>query len=127
LIALEAGIAAGPSTKHGLLSPALRADPRREPLLAAFRLVTENATDRAGLRYEAARWLDQDLTADPEQLRGLPEIFFPICEQLHLELDYSKLPDAILGMDPVTGDPDQYPHENFDPEEPPEPQATDPP
>jgi hypothetical protein len=126
IIALEAGIAAGPSTKSGLVPPALRADPRREPLRAAFRLVTESHTDRAGLRYDTTLRLDQELTADPGQILGLPEIFFPLCEEFGLEVDHSKLPDEILGMDPTPPLTEEFPDDNFDWDKPP-PHATDPP
>ena len=105
IIALEAGLAAGPATKRGLISPALRADPRREPLLQAFREVTEHKQDRSAARYEFARLLDEELTADPDQILGYPEIFYPICMSLGIELDVSKLSDQIIGMDPPAEDP----------------------
>ena len=105
IIALEAGLAAGPATKRGLVSPALRADPRREPLLQAFREVTEHKQDRSAARYEFARLLDEELTADPDQILGYPEIFYPICMSLGIELDVSKLSDQIIGMDPPAEDP----------------------
>jgi len=99
-IALEARLTAGPATGSRLVPPALRADPRREPLLKAFRDATEHTMDRALMRYEFAFRLDHELTADPEQILGLPELFFPLCEDLKIKLDHNKLPDAILGMDP---------------------------
>jgi len=99
LTALEAGLAA----RRGTSSPAPRADPRREPLLKAFREVTEHAENRAILRYEFAFRLDNELTADPEQILGLPELFIPLCEALEIELDYAKLSDEIIGMGPATG------------------------
>ena len=121
IIALEAGLAAGPATKSGLVSPALRADPRREPLLKAFREVTEHTQDKSAVRYEMSYRMDQELTADPEQLLGLPEIFYPICRALGIELDVSKLSDEIIGMDPPTDDENPYPMD------PPTPRATSPP
>ena len=106
IIALEAGLAAGPAaSRPGLVSPALRADPRREPLLKAFREVTEHKQDRSAARYEFARLLDEELTADPDQILGYPEIFYPICMSLGIELDVSKLSDQIIGMDPPAEDP----------------------
>jgi hypothetical protein len=120
LIALEAGLAAGPATKGGLVSPALRADPRREPLLQAFREVTEHKQDRSAARYEFARLLDEELTADPDQILGYPEIFYPICMSLGIELDVSKLSDQIIGMDPP---PEDDPYQR----QPPKPRATSPP
>jgi hypothetical protein len=119
LIALEAGLAAGPAAKTGLLPPALRADPRREILLKAFREVTEHKQDRSAARYEFARLMDEELTADPEQILGLPEIFYPICMSLGIELDVSKLSDEIIGMDP----PDDARHRL----QRPNPRATSPP
>jgi len=65
--------------------------------------------------------MDQELTADPEQLLGLPEIFYPICRALGIELDVSKLSDEIIGMDPPTDDENPYPMD------PPTPRATSPP
>ena len=121
LIALEAGLTAGPATKSGLVSPALRADPRREPLLKAFREVTEHTQDKSAVRYEMSYRMDQELTADPEQLLGLPEIFYPICRALGIELDVSKLSDEIIGMDPWNYDDDPYCMD------PPTPRATPPP
>jgi hypothetical protein len=103
IIALEAGLAAGPATKGGMVSPALRADPRREPLLNAFREVTEHTRDRSAIRYEFARRLDEELTADPEQILGFPEIFYPLCMSLGIQLDVSKLSDEIIGMDDRVG------------------------
>ena len=102
-IALEARLTAGPATGSRLVSPALRADPRREPLLKAFRDATEHTMDRSLLRYEFAFRLDNELTADPEQILGLPELFIPLCEALEIELDYAKLSDEIIGMGPATG------------------------
>ena len=99
-IALEARLTAGPATGSRLVPPALRADPRREPLLKAFRDATEHTMDRALMRYEFAFRLDHELTADPDQILGLPELFFPLCEDLKIKLNHDKLPDAILGMDP---------------------------
>jgi hypothetical protein len=126
IITLEASLAAGPTTKHGLVSPALRADPRRAPLLEAFREVTENHPDRAAFRRETTARLDEELTADPEQTLGLPKIFFPICEEFGIEIDYAQLRDEILGMGPETANED-FSDIEFDWEKPPKPHATDPP
>ena len=121
-IALEAGLAAGPAaSRPGLVSPALRADPRREPLLKAFREVTEHKQDRSAARYEFARLLDEELTADPDQILGYPEIFYPICMSLGIELDVSKLSDEIIGMDPWDHSKNPYCMN------PPSPRATSPP
>ena len=122
LIALESGLAAGPTTKTGLVSPALRADPRRDPLLKAFREVTEHTQDRSAVRYGFTTRLDQELTADPEQILSLPEIFYPLCQEFGIELDVSKLSDEIIGMDPPSDD-DEDPYRM----NPPNPRATSPP
>ena len=121
LIALEAGLAAGPATKSGLVSPALRADPRREPLLKAFREVTEHTQDKSAVRYGFTTRLDEELTADPEKILGLPEIFYPLCQEFGIELDVRKLPDDIIGMDPWDYENDPYCMD------PPTPRATPPP
>ena len=125
LIALESGLAAGPATTSGLVPPALRADPRREPLLKEFRQVTEHTQDRGAVRHEFTHRMDQELTADPERLLSLPEIFYPLCKALGIELDVSKLSDEIIGMDL---EPTEEPIEQ-DPEwdSPPIPRATSPP
>jgi hypothetical protein len=122
LIALESGLAAGPATKTGLVSPALRADPRRDPLLKAFREVTEHTQDRSAVRYGFTTRLDQELAADPEQILSLPEIFYPLCQEFGIELDVSKLSDEIIGMDPPSDD-DEDPYRM----NPPNPRATSPP
>ena len=121
VIALEAGLAAGPATKSGLVPPALRADPRRETLLKAFREVTEHTQDRGGLRAEFTSRLDQELTADPEKILGLPEIFYPLCQEFGIKLDVRKLSDDIIGMDPWDYENDPYCMD------PPTPRATPPP
>ena len=120
-IALEAGLAAGPATKTGLVSPALRADPRRETLLKAFREVTEHTQDKSAVRYGFTTRLDEELTADPEKRLGLPEIFYPLCQEFGIELDVRKLPDDIIGMDPWDYENDPYCMD------PPTPRATPPP
>jgi len=104
LIALESGLASGPATTSGLVSPALRADPRRETLLKAFREVTEHTQDRSAVRCEFTHRMDQELTADPDQILGYPEIFYPLCKALGIALDVSKLSDEIIGMDDRGGD-----------------------
>ena len=128
LIALESGLAAGPAATSGLISPALRADPRRETLLKAFREVTEHTQDRSAVRCEFTHRMDQELTADPEQLLGYPEIFYPLCKALGIALDVSKLSDEIIGMSPAT-DADGIPIPEEDPygDNPPTPRATSPP
>ena len=125
-IALEAGLAAGPATKTGLVSPALRADPRREPLLKEFRQVTEHTQDRGAVRHEFTHRMDQELTADPERLLSLPEIFYPLCKALGIELDVSKLSDEIIGMDDRGGD-DEPIEEDPESARPIVPRATSPP
>ena len=121
-IRLEAGLAAGPATKSGLVPPALRADPRRDTLLKAFREVTEHTQDKSAVRYGFTTRLDQELTADPEKILGLPEIFYPLCQEFGIELDVSKLSDEIIGMDPPSDD-DEDPYRM----NPPNPRATSPP
>ena len=126
LIALESGLAAGPAATSGLVSPALRADPRRETLLKAFREVTEHTQDRSALRCEFTHRMDQELTADPEQILGYPEIFYPLCKALGIALDVSKLSDEIIGMDDRGGD-DEPIEEDPESARPIVPRATSPP
>jgi hypothetical protein len=102
LIALEAGLAAGPTTKSGIISPALRADRRRPFLQEAIRQVTEHHSDRTALRRAMNTRSDEILEADPDQTKTLPKIFFPLCEELGIEPDTSKLSDEIIGMDLYT-------------------------
>ena len=100
-IALEARLSLGPvATGSRLVSPALRADPRRDPLVKTFREITEHAQDRGSLRHDFIARLDEELTADPDQILSLPELFFPLCAEIKFEPDLAKLPDAIIGMDP---------------------------
>jgi len=122
LIALEAGLAAGPATtKSSLVSPALRADPRRERLLQAFREVTETTQDKYALRAGFTTRLDEELAADAEKILGLPEIFYPLCQEFGIELNVRTLPDDIIGMDPWDYENDPYCMD------PPTPRATPPP
>ena len=100
-IALEARLSLGPITASSrLVSPALRADPRRDPLVKTFRDITEHAQDRGSLRHDFIARLDEELTADPDQILSLPELFFPLCAEIKFEPNLAKLPDAIIGMDP---------------------------
>ena len=126
IIALEAGLTASPTRIRGNISPALRADPRRVPLLEAFRDQTAKAPDRGALGREAAELLDEDLTADPEQLRDASEFFFAICEELSIEINYAIVPDLLLGCGPVKTDAD-YPPDDPIWQHPPRPCATSPP
>jgi len=128
LIALEAGLAAGPTTKSGIISPTLRADPRRAFLRDGFLLVTEHQTDRAALRRLASDRCDEILEADPERTKTLPSIFFPLCEELGIEPDTSKLSDEIIGMDLYTEEDHQAFLEKYPDWSPiPKPRATSPP
>ena len=81
------------------------------------------------MRYEFAFRLDHELTADPEQILGLPDLFFPLCEDLKIKLNHDKLPDAILGMDPNRNYDDVVESPEDDPfvHPPPNPSATSPP
>ena len=56
--------------------------------------------------------MDEILTDDPEQLLGYPEIFYPTCQDMGIELDVRKLPDHIIGMDPPTDLENPYPMES---------------
>jgi hypothetical protein len=127
-IALEARLSLGPvTTGSRLVPPALRADPRREPLIKTFREITEHTQDRAGLRAEFTARVDEELTADPDQILSLPELFFPLCDEMGIEPDVKKLPDAIIGMDPCTTYDPNPEISDDDPDFNPIPRATSPP
>ena len=129
-IALEARMVADPAaatTGSRLCPPALRADPRRDPLLKTFRDITEHTQDRGVLRGDFTARLNQELLADPDQLLSLPELFFPLCAELEIKPNLKKLPDAIIGMDPrTTYDPNPEISDD-DPDFNPIPRATSPP
>ncbi|MEJ0049343.1 MAG: hypothetical protein WDN04_26940 [Rhodospirillales bacterium] len=123
MIALEANLAAGPALPRGSIAPALCADPRRAKLQDAFRIVTEKHPDRAEEIRQATARADEELAADPDQTIEVPELLFSICEVLGIEIDFSRLPDEYLGLDPnAPPDPDIV----FDWERPPVPRATSP-
>ena len=84
IIALEAGLATGPAAtaRRGLPSPALRADPRRETLIKAFREVTEQSTNRAALRAELTYQLDAALSDDPRTNPQPPGNLLPALQGL---------------------------------------------
>jgi hypothetical protein len=128
-IALEARLVAAPAATTGsrLVPPALRADPRRDPLIKTFREITEHTQDRAGLRSDFTIRVDEELTADPDQLLSLPELFFPLCKELGIEPNLKKLPDAIIGMDPCTTYDPNPEISDDDPDFNPIPRATSPP
>jgi hypothetical protein len=100
-IALEARLAAATSPAAArALSLQLRADPRRAHLRDAFRLVTENHPDRAELLRETTTRLDEELAADEGRSIDPPTLFFAICEELGIEIDFATLPDQYLDFAP---------------------------
>jgi hypothetical protein len=126
IIALEAGLAAGPAPIRGQVSPQLRADPRRLPLIEALNDQIKKHPDRTSLRREIASFLDTDLTADPDQEKDASEFFFVTLNHFDIEVDYNLVPDLLLGYGPVKTEAD------FDPDDPifnraPFPRATSPP
>jgi len=120
-IALEARLSAGATAAPGDRTPrdrTLRADPRRTLLNDALRKATKNHPDSAGLMREATTRLDEQLAADPDQTIHPGRLFFDLCEELGIEPDYAKLPDAIIfgAYGPADQDEDE-----------PDPRATSPP
>jgi hypothetical protein len=113
-IALEARLAAGPPPSSRAAAQTLRADPRRAPLREAFHQITEDHPDRAELRQEIDARLDETLAADATQTTPAPQIFFALCDELALTIDFASLPDEYLDF--IT-----------DPTDPPDPHATSPP
>jgi len=101
-ITLEARLAAGPAKTTRGTSPARRAD-----LHDAFRRVTKNHPDHAAIVRETTARVDQDLAADPDQTLDLPTIFFTICEDLDIEVDFARLPDPFLGVAAYPAGPDE--------------------
>jgi hypothetical protein len=69
------------------------ADPRREELREAFRLVTENRPGGADLLREATACLDEQLANDPDQTRDIPDLFFSICDAAGIVIDLAKMAD----------------------------------
>jgi len=115
-IALEARLSAGATaTPRDRTRPA---DPRRTLLNDALRKATKNHPDSAGLMREATTRLDEQLAADPDQTIHPGRLFFDLCEELGIEPDYAKLPDAIIfgAYGPADQDEDE-----------PDPRATSPP
>ena len=96
-------------------------------LIKTFRDITEHTQDRAGLRSDFTIRVDEELTADPDQLLSLPELFFPLCAEMGIEPDLRKLPDAIIGMDPCTTYDPNPEISDDDPDFNPIPRATSPP
>ncbi len=103
-IALEARLAAG--TAGTSRAPVRPADPRRAKLQEALRLVTTNHPDRAALLRETTYRADEHLAADPDQTIEIPDLLINICEDLGIEIDFTKLPDEFLftTYDPVDFD-----------------------
>jgi hypothetical protein len=129
LIALEAGLAASPAAARFLASPTPRADPRQAQLREAFLLVTTDDREGAPLRCASTARCDEILAADPDQTQTLPDIFFPLCEELGIEPDCSKLSDEIIGIGLCLYGEDDEEEGNGDPDwdPPPRPRATSPP
>jgi hypothetical protein len=106
IIALEAGLAAGPPPIRGQVSPQLRADPRRLPLIEALNDQIKKHPDRTSLRREISSFLDNELTADPDQEKDASEFFFVALNHFDIEVDYNLVPDLLLGYGPVKTDAD---------------------
>jgi hypothetical protein len=109
IIALEAGLAAGPAPIRGQVSPQLRADPRRLLLIEALNDQIKKHPDRTALRRQIATFLDNDLTADPDQEKDASEFFFVTLNHFDIEVDYNLVPDLLLGYGPVATDADYPP------------------
>jgi hypothetical protein len=109
IIALEAGLAAGPAPIRGQVSPQLRADPRRLPLIEALNDQIKKHPDRTALRRQIATFLDNELTADPDQEKDASEFFFVTLNHFDIEVDYNLVPDLLLGYGPVATDADYPP------------------
>ena len=116
-IALESRIAAGAPAAPGATT-FRPADPRLELLREGFGIVIKNHPDRAKLMREATTRLEEQLAADPDQTIHPGRLFFDLCEELGIEPDYAKLPDAIIfgAYGPADQDEDE-----------PDPRATSPP
>ena len=91
-------------------------------------MVTEHHSDRTALRRAMNLRCDEILEADPDKKQTLPKIFFPLCEELGIEPDTSKLSDEIIGMDLYTEEDHRAFLEKYPDWSPiPKPRATSPP
>ncbi len=99
-IALEARLAQNPASQQTSLDAAIRADPRRIPVREGFRIVLYQDPDYTPLIRETSARLDEELAADPERTRTISELLIAICEDLGIEIDYSKLPNEYLSVQP---------------------------
>jgi hypothetical protein len=120
-VALEARLAAGSGPAPRAAALQLRADPRRAPLREAFRRATEHHPDRAELLRETTTRIDEQLAADPDQKVRLANLYFPLCDELGIEIDLSILPDEFLILDPEPA------RQNEAAPRAPDPRATSPP
>jgi hypothetical protein len=99
-IALEARLAAGAPASPRAAALFRRADSRRAPLREAFRRVTKDHPDRTELLREASTRLDEELAADPAQSTNATSLFFALCEELAIVIDFATLPDEYLDFAP---------------------------
>ncbi len=126
-IALEARLAAsaaGTSNTANTSRAPMRQppDPRRAKLQEGLRLVTTGHPDRAALLRETTARADEHLAADPDQTIEIPDLLINICEDLGIDIDFTKRPDEFLF---TTYDPPDY-NDDFD-DVAPDPRATSPP
>ncbi len=126
-IALQTRLTQGPAATQTALDPAIRTDPRRAPVREGFRIVTFENPDKVLLLREAGLRLDEELAADPERTRDIPELLHAICEDLAIEIDYSQLPNEYLSVQPEDITQEQIDTPIFDWEIPLKPRATSPP
>lgn len=112
-IALEDRIdRAAPSPPGRASRPPPPPDRRRPMLRDALHKAAAAEPDRAA-RTALCRHIDErieaELLADPAHAVHVSDILIAICEDLNLHPDVSKLPDELIGMDPVVHPDDPRP------------------
>ena len=78
------------------------ADPRRILLCHAFREAIAGHPDRASRIREIETVIDQHLEADPDQQIPIEKTIATLCNTLELDLDLSRIPDALLYYTPAS-------------------------
>ncbi len=126
-IALQTRLAQNPANQQTTLDPAIRADPRRIPIREGFRIVLYRNPDYTPLIRETSARLDEELATDPERTRTISELLTAICEDLGIEIDYSKLPNEYLSVQPEDITQEEIDTPIFDWERALQPRATSPP
>ena len=98
-ITLEARIAAGPAAfapRSSRTAPRPAPDDRRATIRQVLHEATEHHPDRTAFRREIAERLEEEIAADPEGEIHMGDMLDTICEDLGIEINWSKIHDEIL-------------------------------